>query len=195
VPALKRPEELEGLLAMGQTLYFCTPQNDALLHYWDTVADRLFKVRHCMNSEGVVRQLPLLEPPIDPALLVRATAAGLDLSSILNDLNLPLPSYRFSTMLQKAVEFCNDVKALGATLLSALEKKDAEALSRLRSGQEIQLLNAVRQNKQKQIEEAQHTLDALKKTKELADMRHEYYTSREFTNTWEQAHLDLQATV
>src|SRR4029453_4741504 len=60
-PPFKRTEELEGLLAMGQTLYFCTPQNDALLRYWDTVADRLFKVRHCMNIEGVVRQLPLFE--------------------------------------------------------------------------------------------------------------------------------------
>ena len=40
------------------------PQNDKLLGYWDTVADRLFKIRHCMNIEGVVRQLPLFEPPI-----------------------------------------------------------------------------------------------------------------------------------
>jgi hypothetical protein len=186
--ASKRPEELEGLLAMGQTLYFCTPQNDQLLRYWDTVADRLFKVRHCMNIEGVVRQLPLFEPPIDPALLVRATAAGLDLSSILSDLNLALPNYRFTTMLQKAVEFCNDVKGLGAALLSALEKKDAEDLTRLRSGQEIQLLNAVRQNKQKQVEEAQHALDALQKSKEMATLRHDYYSSREFMNDWEKAH-------
>ncbi len=29
-----------------------------------------------MNIEGVVRQLPLFEPPIDPALLVKAAAAG-----------------------------------------------------------------------------------------------------------------------
>ena len=66
-------------------LYFCVPQNDKLLGYWDTVADRLFKIRHCMNIEGVVRQLPLFEPPIDPALLVRAAAAGLDLGSVLAD--------------------------------------------------------------------------------------------------------------
>ena len=56
---------------VGPTLYFCIPRNDKLLGYWDTVADRLFKIRHCMNIEGVVRQLPLFEPPIDPALLVQ----------------------------------------------------------------------------------------------------------------------------
>ena len=58
------------------SLYFCVPENDKLLGYWDTVADRLFKLRHCMDIEGRVRQLPLFEPPIDPAPLVRAQAAG-----------------------------------------------------------------------------------------------------------------------
>jgi hypothetical protein len=29
--------------------YFCVPKNSKLLSYWDTVEDRLFKIRHCMN--------------------------------------------------------------------------------------------------------------------------------------------------
>src|SRR5215470_20453215 len=73
------------------TFYFCIPENDVLLGYWDTVADRLFKVRNCMNIEATVRQLPLFAPPIDPALLVRAAAQGVDLSSVLSDINAPLP--------------------------------------------------------------------------------------------------------
>ena len=85
-------------------LYFCVPPNDLLLGRWDTVADRLFKIRHCMNIAGVERQLPLFEPPIDPALLVRAAAAGLDIGSVLADLSAPLPHHRFMTMLQKALE-------------------------------------------------------------------------------------------
>ncbi|HMK25357.1 MAG TPA: hypothetical protein VK483_04945, partial [Chitinophagaceae bacterium] len=64
---------------IGRSLYFCIPQNDKLLGYWDTVADRLFKIRHCMNIEGIVRQLPLFDPPIDPGMLVKAVAAGLDI--------------------------------------------------------------------------------------------------------------------
>lgn len=43
------------LFGIGRTLYFCIPRNDKLLGYWDTVADRLFKIRHCMNIAGVVR--------------------------------------------------------------------------------------------------------------------------------------------
>src|SRR6185369_930380 len=75
----------DGVPGLPAMLYFCVPPNDNLLGYWNKVADRLFKIRHCMNIEGVVRQLPLFEPPIDPALLVRAAAAGIDLGSVLND--------------------------------------------------------------------------------------------------------------
>jgi len=109
-----------GSLNLGTTFYFCIPKNDKLLEYWDTVADRLFKIRHCMNIEGVVRQLPLFEPPINPALLVRATAMGVDLNSALSDINAALPHYRFNYMIQKAMELCAEVKSLGGALLSAL---------------------------------------------------------------------------
>ena len=95
-------------------LYFCVPENDQLLGYWSTVADRLFKLRHCMNIEGQVRQLPLFEPPIDPALLVRARAAGLSIGEVLSDIDVSLPNYRFSVMAQKANELVAEVRNLGA---------------------------------------------------------------------------------
>jgi hypothetical protein len=123
-----------------KTPYFCVQANDRVLGYWDTVGDRLFKIRHCMNIEGQVQQLPRFEPPIDPALLVRARAAGLSLADVLNDVTASLPNYRFSVMLQKAGELASEVRNLGAALLSVLEKKDAEGLATLRSGQELQLL-------------------------------------------------------
>jgi hypothetical protein len=106
-------EELDSL----GDLYFCVPGNEKLSDYWNTVEDRLFKIRHCMNMEGMERQLPLFEPPIDPALLVRATAAGLDLSTVLNDMQAPLPLYRFNVMVQKALELCGEVRGLGNALL------------------------------------------------------------------------------
>ena len=148
-------------------LYFCIPQNDKLLGYWDTVADRLYKIRHCMNIEGVVRQLALFEPPIDPGALVKAVAAGIDISSALADLNAPLPLYRFNILLQKANEVCDDVKALGAALLAALEKKDAEALSLLRQGQEIRLLEAVKAVRETADRRGERELDGVEASKEL----------------------------
>ena len=69
-------DRLATLRSLGKALYFCVPRNDKLLGYWDTVADRLFKIRNSLNIQGVFRQLALFEPPIDPAMLARAAAAG-----------------------------------------------------------------------------------------------------------------------
>lgn len=175
-------------------LYFCVPKNDKLLSYWDLVADRLFKIRHCMNIEGRVRQLPLFDPPIDPALLVRAAAAGVDLSEALSEASAPLPPYRFQAVSQKASELCSDVKALGGALLSVLEKRDAEALSLLRSSDELKVLAAVRQVKEKQVEESKAALQGLEKGKEMTTLRRDYYRDIVFMNPAEQAQQEQMQT-
>jgi hypothetical protein len=161
---------------------FCIPANDILLGYWDLVEDRLYKIRHCMNIKGIVRQLPLFEPPIDPALLVRAAAAGLDFGSVLDDLSVPHPYYRFRVILQKAIEFCSEVKQLGEKLLSIIEKKDAEGLTLLRSVQEINVLNAVKQVRKLQIQEAIESAKGLEKTMFLTEEKKAYYDNLFDTN-------------
>lgn len=170
-------------------LYFCIPQNDKMLGYWDTVADRLYKLRHCMNIEGVVRQLALFEPPIDPGALVKAVAGGVDISSALADLNAPLPLYRFNVLLQKANEVCNDVKALGGALLAALEKKDAEALGLLRQSQEIRVLEAVKAVKKTQIEEAKQNLEEVKRSKATVKEKRNFYRDIKKVITWEKVSM------
>lgn len=169
--------EATGLLGIGRTFYFGIPKNDKLLGYWDTVADRLFKIRHCMNIEGVVRELALFEPPIDPALLVQAAAQGIDLNSVLNDLSAPLPPYRFNTLLGKALELTGELRSLGAALLATLEKRDAEHLSNLRATHETELLSLVKQVKQQQLEEAKITEEALQKSREVTQARYDFYNN------------------
>ena len=187
------PGTIELIIDVSSTLYFCIPRNDVLLRYWDTVADRLFKIRHCLTIQGVFRQLPLFEPPIDPALLVRATAAGLDLSTILSELNAPLPAHRFTTTIRSALELCSEVQSLGTALLSALEKRDAEALALLRSAHEVALLTVTKEVKQKQLEDSENAVKVLGAAREMADARHAYYSTRELTNEWERSYLVLTA--
>ncbi|MBI4488142.1 MAG: hypothetical protein HY694_03575 [Deltaproteobacteria bacterium] len=183
--------EREFTPLVATTLYFCVPPNEKLLGYWDTVADRLFKIRHCMTIEGVVRQLPLFEPPIEPGLLVRAAAAGVDISSALNDISAALPHYRFNVMLQKAIDLCNDIKALGAALLSAIEKRDAEELALLRSSHELELLTAIKQVKEQQINEANETLEGLRKAKVVVEEKHKYYLNIARLNPKEQLYQNM----
>ncbi len=164
-----------SLLGIGKALYFSIPYNDKILSYWDTVADRLFKIRHSMNIDGVERKLALFEPPIDPGLLVQAAAKGLSLGSVLADLNSPAPFYRFNHLLQKAREFCNEVKSLGVALLSSLEKKDTEELARKRATHESSILNLMRAHKQKQILEAKINKQQLEKNREATEKKLQYY--------------------
>jgi hypothetical protein len=166
-----------GSIAAGSFTvpYFCIPPNDQLLTYWDTVADRLYKIRHCMNIQGQIEQLPLFAPPINPALLVAATAAGVDLSSVLSDINAFTPHYRFSVLLQKALDLCSEVRSLGSALLSALEKRDVERLSLLRATQETQLLQKVMLLKQQQFDEANANLTALNDSQAVTTLRSQYY--------------------
>jgi hypothetical protein len=123
--------------------------------------------------------------------LIRALAGGADLASAIAGLDAPLPHYRFTATLQKANEFTNDVKALGAALLAALEKKDAEALARLRQQHEIAVLNATRAVKQAQIEEQMRSLEGLQKNKEMVTIRRDYYASRPLISPGEGAAITL----
>jgi hypothetical protein len=149
------------LFGIGRALYFCIPRNTKLLGYWDTVADRLFKIRHCMNTEGIVRPLALFDPPLDPGMLVKAAAAGIDISSIVSGLNQPIGPVRCLTLLQKTTEMCGEVRSLGGALLSALEKGDAEHLSLVRQRHDIQIQQMTQEVRFLQWKSAQEATKSL----------------------------------
>ena len=174
------------------TLYFRIPGNQNLLTYWDTIEDRLYKIRHCMNIQGVVQQLPLFAPPISPGLLIAAAAAGLDLGSVLNDTNAAPPPYRFTIMIRQALEACEQVRSLGSELLQALEKSDAENLARIRSSSEMQLQSAIADVRSRQIDEVGQLIDALTKSKQASLDRIKFYQDRPMMNPWEIAALVAQ---
>jgi hypothetical protein len=50
-PDVAQQIPFDTLHSLG-SLYFCVPGNEKLDDLWDTVADRLFKIMHCM---GVVK--------------------------------------------------------------------------------------------------------------------------------------------
>jgi Tc toxin complex TcA C-terminal TcB-binding domain len=161
--------------SLGRTLLFCVPRNDKLLGYWDAVADRLFKIRNSLNLQGIFREVPLFAPPIDPALLVRAAAAGLDVGAVLAGLSQPLPLVRFQIWAQRASELCQEVKSLGGQLLSTLEKEDNEALAILRARQEILVLTMGEAVRYGQWQEAIKTREGLERSLANTAQRYRYY--------------------
>jgi hypothetical protein len=165
----------EGEANPDGMLYFCMPYNDKLSTYWNIIEERLFNVRNCRNIEGITRSLPLTDAPIDPELLVRATAAGLDLGDVISGLYAPPPHYRYNILAARAAELANEAKALGAAMLSAIEKRDAEQLAQLRSSNEISLLRLVREVRTLQITETERNLEALRASRNSAGTRYNQY--------------------
>jgi hypothetical protein len=170
-----------------ETFYFCLPINEKLLGYWDTIGLRLFNLRNNLTIDGDPRFNALFDPPIDPALLVNAAAAGVDLQDALSDMNAPLPYYRFNIILQKSKEFNNEVKALGAAILSALEKKDGEAMAILRSTNEMKVLQATLALKKYAIQESKESLAGLNQNKKNAELKIKYYGGQLYMNPLETA--------
>lgn len=175
VPAAADGAPVAALRSVATSLYFCVPRNDRLLGYWDTVADRLFKIRNSLDIRGVFRQLPLFDPPIDPAMLAKAAAAGLDVGAIVAGLGQPLPLVRFAVLVAKASEICQEVKSLGGQLLSAIEKEDAEQLSILRARHEKVLLDLGEMIRYGQLQEAIKAREGLERSFEGAVARYTYY--------------------
>ena len=153
LPADLNPEHA-SIESIGRGLYFCIPRNEKFLSYWDTVADRLFKIRNSLNLQGVFRQLPLFAPPIDPAMLARAEAAGVDIGAIIDGSAAALLPVRSQFLVQKAIEMAQEVKSLGGQILAALEKKDNETLGVLRATHEVTILGLVESVKYAQWQEA-----------------------------------------
>lgn len=196
MPALPPPLDSTvdtNLVGLGRALYFCVPSNEELIHYWAHVEDRLDKLRHCKDIEGRARKLALYEPPIDPMALVRAAAGGGDFGAALAELDTPLPYYRFSYLLPKALELASEVKGLGALLLATLEKRDAEALAALRASHDGTIQGLLRETRQRSLDEAQANLLSLSKTRDVVHGRHQYYLTLPRVIPEETAHIERLA--
>jgi hypothetical protein len=158
-----------------QDLYFCIPRNEKLHELWDTLEERQWKLRNCRGLDGGLLDAQLPEGLLEPALAERARDLGMDLGSLLANGGLPMPHYRYSVMVQHAIDLANDVKALGAAFLGALEKRDGEQLARIRQEQELAMLNKVRRLKQLAIDESDANLKALELTRAGAEIRMAYH--------------------
>ncbi len=178
-----------------QTFYFKIPSNPTLLGYWSTVADRLYKLRHCQSLSGAPLQLALFDAPIDPGLLIAAQAAGVDLSSVLANLGAPLPNYRFTALYPVALDFVNAVRAYGAALQAALEKSDANSLALLQQTLQQQLLTDSNQIFDWQVQQAQSNISAIQQTIALAQQKYNFNNSQSLMNAYEITGASINAAL
>ena len=165
-----------GSVSSIQAMYFCLPDNDEWGVIWDTVADRLFKIRHCMNIDGIVQELPLFPDAIDARLLVEARAQGLSISNIFDDFRAPLPHHEFSVLFEKALRMVEDVRAFAQRFETLIEKNEAESLAQMRVEQEAAWLkDYLRRELVQSIQLQTAQREAVEKSRAATQARFDFY--------------------
>ncbi|NEN88689.1 MAG: insecticidal toxin complex protein [Okeania sp. SIO3H1] len=154
----------------------CAPINSRLMCLYTSVSDRLALIHTCLNAERLTNNRPNLDMPYFGNNDIRESwKTTREICADEGDWCLPQSSYRFMTLVQKALEMARDVQGFGGALLAAYEKGDGEYLSTMRAMHERQLLNLGLEVRQNQWREADWQVQALRKTKEITQTRLQYY--------------------
>ena len=135
--------------------------NPNLTAIWDWVEITLQKLRHEKELNGVSNPTvhsDFFDPP-----------------SAIKHWDVPRSPYRFSFLIQKAIETANDVKSFGQQLLSAIEKGDAEHLSQLRTSSEKQIAWLTRNSDEVAWQAAENQWRVLKQNRWNTEFRMKYY--------------------
>ncbi|KAM7187809.1 hypothetical protein V8F33_011024 [Rhypophila sp. PSN 637] len=168
-----------ALQSFPRSRYFGVQANQSFLDLRKLVDDRLFKIRNSLDINGNPRTLSLWDPPLDVGNLVNAAAVGTptDMALIASGFSPILPRARFTYLMQKAFELCGELKQISSSLLSAIEKKDAEALQLMRANQETGMQRILKEMKLMQKLEAEKGLEQLDESRKAAMYRLEFYAA------------------
>lgn len=154
----------------------CAPINPRLICLYTSMSDRLSLIHACLNAKRFKNGRPNLDMPYFGNSDIRdCWKTNREICADESDWCLLQSPYRFMVLLQKAQEMASDVRVFGAALLAAYEKGDAEYLSTMRAMHERQLQNLTLEIRQLQWREADWQVQALRKTKEIAQTNLQYY--------------------
>jgi hypothetical protein len=159
------------------------PLNPRLLALYERCADRLALVRQRLDGQRLRTQRLRHDPPFwgDETLHDGWRETGAGQSCCTDGLCHPdeclccTSPYRFTFLLPKALELAGEVRGLGAALLAAYEKGDAEALAALRAAHDRQIAELTLATRQNAWREADWQVQALGMTKQSTQARYRYY--------------------
>lgn len=159
-------------LGLIRTEYFCLPGNPFMVNLRTLIDDRLYKIRNGLDIDGVKRTLALWEPPIDPAVVVRANAlrAMAGLAPPGADPDAPVPKYRFSYVIRRAQEVAKQLRRTESRLLMIKEKKDAAALAALQVEHRKTIADLSKSIEEDQKTDLQKQINLLKQQRKTQEM-------------------------
>jgi hypothetical protein len=154
------------------------PLNPRLLELYDHTADRLRLIHACVDAQRLHNgRLELDTSYFGDNPLRHGWRTSVDGCAEENEWCLRQSPYRFTFLVQKALELAAGVREFGAALLSAYEKGDAEYLALLRAEHERELLTLGLAVRQSQWRDADWQIQALQQTKDLNQTNLTYFTN------------------
>lgn len=138
IEAAKILTKFSGYYIQPPSYQFCIPPNPVIEAYRLHAELNLYKLRTCRNIAGMKRELETYAAPTD-------TISGLPMIGVGGQLVLPgIPTppptqYRYAVLIERAKQLVQLATQIEASMLSSLEKRDAEYYNRLKARQDVQL--------------------------------------------------------
>lgn len=169
---------------------FCVPTNPVPFALALQAELNLFKIRSCRNIAGIQREL-------DPYAAATDTTTGLPTLSSTGQLArtgrlvVPATQFRYAYIVERARQLVSLAQQTEASLLSALEKRDAEAYNLLKARQDIASSQATVQLQTLRVTEAEDQVDLSGLNLEKSEYMQQHYTDllNDGLNGWEIAQM------
>lgn len=171
------PKQLNGFFwygSLGNTR-FRLPVQSSLLDRQSVLEHRLFNLRHYLDIEGNMMQLPLYAAAFDPFDLLRSRIGGTSELTYLQSGSLSIPSYCFRVMLEKAKEQAAALITLGDKRLSYYEQKERYHTENMQLKDATELAQASAAIQSLLLDQQKSALDSLKAAKTMAENKQAYY--------------------
>ena len=156
--------------------YFQIPPDPNVAARWDTVNDRLGKLRKNLDINGNPRTIPQFSQVSDPLELARIRGTAGSSGSV----RPPVTGdnwYRYPVLFGYAREFTTELISFSSRLLSSMEKGDEEALRVLSARQSEKLVALSLQARDAEIKQLEYQKNSLQSAKSAAQARFDYYDS------------------
>ena len=167
-----------GLVTIGDEIPalmpFCLPVNPMVnLLRWRIESNRA-KIRTNRNFAGMKRELQPYATPVDPRRLVQqAASGGLDFNQFIP--SSPPPVYRYSFLVERAKYLVSVAQQFEGSMLSALEKADAETYGLMKAIQDIRLERSNVTLQGLRVREANDSVTLAERQRERAEFQQTHF--------------------
>ena len=153
---------------------FCVPTNPVPFALALQAELNLFKIRSCRNIAGIQRELEPYAAATDNTTGLPTLNANGQLSRSAR-LVVPATQYRYAFIIERARQLVALAQQTESTLLSALEKRDAEAYNLLKARQDIAVSQATVQLQTLRVTEAEDGVDLANLQLEKVELTEEHF--------------------